>query len=542
MKKRFVACSLAAALLMLSACSRQTGSDLSPPPPADNGGVQLSWDALTPYEAPKNQYTRRYADYTDHLIAADDYGTLLPFPGKRVYTQWMGDTWFFGLVTLQGEIVVDPVYSHASLLQQYDTELGRTVTMPYLLLQKVTYDPDTEKELWDVAVAAADGSWVRDGYTRFYGSSGELLALGTADGRMEVLNSDGSLRWSKRYTELELPDYVTENGEALNITEGTICYWDDYNSPERTVFYLDLNSGTVTKHTGGAVAWSFSDGLSAAWQEVDGVTQYGYVDKAGEWVIEPQYVEASDFCCGTAIVKLQDMSQALIDKSGNILLHCASGELFSIRGRDGTALYIQADYTGIRTLGEFNSARQYRVIAAYDAHLQPRNVPAAGETILRYYNAYWLDPGDSLWQDRMLTIGFADGEVKLTLPTGYTPSDTIQTESGIILQLVNDADESYSSAFYNSKGSLRIDAGRYSWISERADLVTGETVLLGQYPGGVGYDIYDSTGKLLLSLPDTEWYPQLCSGLVLVQNLYGTGLRTLSGDWVFRYLVPDTDM
>ena len=191
---------------------------------------------------------------------------------------------------------------------------------------------------------------------------------------------------------------------------------------------------------------------------------------------------------------------------------------------------------------EFNEARQYRVIAAYDEHLQPQAVPAAGETILRYYNAYWLDPGESLWQDRPLTVGFAGGEHTLTLPAAYTPYDTMQTESGIILQLVNDADESYSSAFYNSKGSLRIDAGRYSWISERADLVTGETVLLGQYPGGVGYDIYDSTGKLLLSLPDTEWYPQLCSGLVLVQNLYGTGLRTLSGDWVFRYLVPDTDM
>lgn len=540
MKKRLAVCSLAAALLMLSACAQQAETEA--PPPVDNGGVQVNWNALTPYEAPKNQYTRRYADYTDHLIAAEDYGTLIPFPGKRIYTDWMVDTWLFGLVTANGEIVVDPVYSNASVIQQYDPVLGRAVTMPCLLLQKVNYDPDTEKELWDVAVAAADGSWVRDGYTRFYGSSGELMALGTADGRMEVLNSDGSLRWSKRYTELELPDYVTENGEALNITEGTICYWDDYNSPERTVYYLDLNSGKVTKRMGGAVAWSFSDGLAATWQEVDGTTLYGYVDKTGEWVIAPQYIEANDFCGGTAIVKLQDMRQALIDKTGTVLLHCASGELFSIRDRDGAVLYIHADCTGVRSLGEFNSARQYRVIAAYDAHLQPQAVPAAGETILRYYNAYWLDPGESLWQDEPLTVGFAGGEHTLTLPAAYTPYDTMQTESGIILQLVNDADESYSSAFYDSNGSLRIDAGRYSWISERADLVTGETVLLGQYPGGVGYDIYDSTGKLLLSLPDTEWYPELSSGLVPVQNLYGTGLRTLSGDWVFRYLVLDTDM
>ena len=542
MKKRFAVCSLAAALLMLSACGQQTKTEPQSPPPVDNGGVHLNWDALTPYEAPKNQYTRRYADYTDHLIAADDYGTLIPFPGKRIYTQWMGDTWLYGLVTAQGEVVVDPVYCDALILQQYDSELGRTVSTPYLLLQKLNYDPDTEKELWDVAVAALDGSWVREGYTRFYGSSGELLVLGTADGHMEVVNSDGTVRWNKSYVELELPDYITEYGEVLDISGGTVCYWDDYDSPDRTIYYLDIATGTVTKRIGGAIAWSFSDGLAAAWQEINGAMLYGYVDRTGEWVIEPQYTEADAFHNGMTIVKLQDQSQALIGETGNILLHCASGELFSIQSSDGTTLYLQVEDIGMRSLGEFNSASQYRVIAAYDADLQPQAVPAAGETILRHYNAYWLDPGESLWQDGTLTVGSAGGEVTLALPTTYTPYDTMQTESGTVLQLVNDTDESYSSAFYNSKGKLCIEVGRYSWISEKADLITGENFLLGHYPDSVGYDIFDSTGKLLLSLPDTEWYPQLCSGLVLVQDLYGTGLRTLSGDWVFRYLVLDTDM
>ncbi len=542
MMGRCAACLLATlSLLALTACQAPSSSDL-PPPPSDSGGVQLDWGALTDYEPPENQYTRRYDNFADHLIPAGDYGPLIPFPGRRVYTEWMGDTWLYGLVTQKGEIIVDPVYSTASVLRQYDMAQGHSVYLPYLLLEKVDYDPAAEKEVWDITVAALDGSWARDSYTLFAGGSSDVLLLGTADGYLEALSSDGSLRWRKSFAELNLPDTVTEFGETLSISEGVACYWDNYYAPERTVYYLNTADGTLTQRSGGGLPGVFSDGLAAAWQEQDGQTRYGYVDHTGAWVIAPQYIAADPFRDGIALVQLPDQTQALIDQEGTVLLHCTGGELLSFQDPDGARLYLEAVYTGERPLGEFYRAEQYCVNAAYDKNLQPHETPAAGEMILWYYNGYWLNPGDNLWENGKLTVGTARSEIALTLPAGYIPYGAVQTDGGMLLHLSASDGSRDTSAFYDSAGRLRIDAAPYTGISETTDYITGKSFLVGHAPDNMRYDLYDSAGSPLLSLPANNWYPQLYGDLILVQDLYGTGLRTLSGEWGFRYLVQDTDM
>ena len=110
-------------------------------PPMDaSSGVHADWSALEPYTAPQNQYTRRSEEFMDTLCPADDYGNLIPFPGRAVSSDWMGDVWLYGLVTARGEIVVDPVYSDAYQLSWYDYENSRVVYEPYLYLTKVHYD------------------------------------------------------------------------------------------------------------------------------------------------------------------------------------------------------------------------------------------------------------------------------------------------------------------------------------------------------------------------------------------------------------------
>ena len=43
--------------------------------------MHADWSALTPYQTPQNQYTRRYPGWTEELIPADDYGNLIPGHG-----------------------------------------------------------------------------------------------------------------------------------------------------------------------------------------------------------------------------------------------------------------------------------------------------------------------------------------------------------------------------------------------------------------------------------------------------------------------------
>ncbi len=85
--------------------------------------------------------TRLYSDYRDELTPGD-YGALIPFAGSRLMDDWPARTGcLYGLMTRDGAVVVDPVFSSV-------TARGNV-----LALQKVTDDGPR------IAAAARDGSW-----------------------------------------------------------------------------------------------------------------------------------------------------------------------------------------------------------------------------------------------------------------------------------------------------------------------------------------------------------------------------------------------
>ena len=63
------------------------------------------------------------------------------------------------------------------------------------------------------------------------------------------------------------------------------------------------------------VASRFSEGLAAVLID----HEYGYIDKSGELVIEPQFIKAGDFSEGLALVMV-DNKFGYIDKSGEIVI------------------------------------------------------------------------------------------------------------------------------------------------------------------------------------------------------------------------------
>jgi hypothetical protein len=167
---------LTACLLLGAGC--QTGPEPSfshAPTVPDDPAVKTDWSQLTPYRPEEPLYTRRYAEYTDTLVPADDYGPLIPYLGDAMGRRY-GDGYNggrYGLMTLKGELVTDPVFSNVWRGGPY---LWSGEPLPYLMLCKtdLAADPGEENSArW--AMAALDGSWC----TEFkYDVHGELTLWG----------------------------------------------------------------------------------------------------------------------------------------------------------------------------------------------------------------------------------------------------------------------------------------------------------------------------------------------------------------------------
>ena len=82
--------------------------------------------------------------------------------------------------------------------------------------------------------------------------------------------------------------------------------------------FIDRSGNFVVQPTFG-IAWDFSEGLARV--RLRGDSTYGYIDNAGRLVIEPSFDEAEDFSGGLARVRIEEQT-GYIDKKGNWLWGC----------------------------------------------------------------------------------------------------------------------------------------------------------------------------------------------------------------------------
>lgn len=166
--------------------------DTSPP----SAGVRVDWSRLDgpgfPVQ-PDVDGGRWYPGFTGQLIPRNDYGPLVPFLGGQAYSfqhwEFEGEqlsyysdwpTPFYGLMTREGKIVVDPVFQSA---WQYSYSQNRAQkSLPVLVLGRS--DPAYEGfgEGMRYAVAAEDGSWC----TEF-----EFLSYANRDDRLFLMGTEG---------------------------------------------------------------------------------------------------------------------------------------------------------------------------------------------------------------------------------------------------------------------------------------------------------------------------------------------------------------
>lgn len=273
------------------------------------------------------KYSRYYEEYTDKLIAADNYGELVPYIGRMLTNKesdWDYEDARYGLCTLDGRIVTDAVYDYI-----YTVSLG---TQSFYILQSVPTIEEVEKYIasdysseYDifslkVTLAKTDGSKVVDLDSNAYVST---IGKDTKNGRIAVYTSEF----------YEEPEY-TYNIKAslydsdLNLVteiDGLSNYggnWGetpiDIIKSDGTLYYADIDGNEVISGENFETIEPFYNGLAAVKDIKTGL--YGYINANGSYVIDPAFDTGEVFMENGCTVVQKDGKWFIIDRSGKNVL------------------------------------------------------------------------------------------------------------------------------------------------------------------------------------------------------------------------------
>lgn len=242
----------AACLLSCPSCAPTAPAPSAAPPGLT---VRTDWSHLGPYAPEESVYTRRDPAFTDDLVPAGDYGPLLPFLGGKLGGTDLGSR--YGLMTLEGQVVVDPVYAtvwDGSFSMSYHDSRP----LPYYMLYKGAVS-DSE-DFWPDepggwAMAARDGSWCTDFR---YTMDGELTIWGR--GINENATDEG---------------LFVLDGDALVYLDGAsgqellrLAELPGRMTPHDALWRASWSQGTATLRTSGTLGWQI-DAATLEAREVD---------------------------------------------------------------------------------------------------------------------------------------------------------------------------------------------------------------------------------------------------------------------------------
>ena len=309
----------------------------------------------------------------DELIPNGGYGPLVPYLG-RVLQVTGGETggysrYYYGLTVCGGSIVTEPVYSEISLLWAADRLLSNT----YLPIYRLSHD-----HLF--ALAAADGSWItEEKYIDAFHIGGERILLLDQDGFSFFCDIDGNVV-PTAFTE-SVNTYWGDNWrESMQnaIFSTTACY----PSADGTgCVLIDFEAGTskALPDVGECAPWYPEDDITPA---ANTEWSFGYIDRQGSWVIEPQFGYASPFTGGAASVLLGDR-RVMINRDGDIAWQPEGQTIQMLLSEE--IYFIELDENNI-------------LLDLRDDELNPISHPALGHRVaFSYQSLNWLDE-DGNWK------------------------------------------------------------------------------------------------------------------------------------------------
>lgn len=514
--KHAIALGLALALL-LTGCKAPAPDPSGPPEAAESlSPVYADWSRLTPYETPERAevYPRRDGPHAT-LLPAPDYGPLVPFPGAVTTTVWYAGervtSYLYGLMTLEGEAVVDPVYSSVTLLTRWNG--GDTPDpLPAMVLTRYTGEsgPETREAVFRSALAARDGSWVTEEVYTFDPDL-QCGGMGVEPGQFFALRDENVLVLLDPETGTELfsaplPGALSRDSryDALWSAQAgdgqvTVSCYDAFAGQTYHPLCWTLEGQAVPLPEDAVQVGRFSQGLAPA---RNGGGQWGYVNTSGAWVIPPQYSYACPFEHGSALVRGGGFS--LISLAGETLVGPVAADTCFQRG----SCWYFLGYSGDPGL-------------VLDEALQSVAFPLLYQTEYFLLDGGWI----TLWKDGGQSI--VRGAEQWPLPAGWEDGRVIDAREN---QVFLTGLERWA-AWTPQTGALAVFPGALERVGR--DLVTGADCCRVSLPDGPRRLTAPDGAVLFDGLPE-DAFPSLLGGLCQLSRGDSTTILSPDGTVLLR--------
>ncbi len=353
---------MALAGVLLVGCAPK--EDSAPPlPPGPN--VQTDWSVLKKEEALPAVGGRLYEQYTPELIPRNSYGPLLPFAGSQGMTLawWEEDpaytspTWFYGLMTQDGTLVMDAVCSSITRCSysQLDSATG-TFSDHYLPVYTLTRGDGERGRPGTgtlVALAAQDGSWWT-GY-QYWGviAYPDGVAAGNQDGLTLISAQTGEKMGQFTWEQLGIEDpnaipWFTGDASGTAQWKDGLLFLGTFGESNQIARFLDPYTGAVSTTSAEAwfTQWDFDANTRLDWVSLaneDGTITLTRGEESHPFPSPLPQDEYPSVLGGDRVYFFTwdetSSTFAVTDLEGNVLIPAQAGELTVLDGtREGGPL------------------------------------------------------------------------------------------------------------------------------------------------------------------------------------------------------------
>ncbi len=294
----------------------------TPPPPVDQLAVQIDPSHLTA-QAAEGPLVRYWGNGPqDTFVPSEEYGELVPYIGKSYYSYgypYVGEGAspnIYGLMTRDGHIVVDSIYSYIRFLTYNNTPLPAMIAFQPRKYA-VSYGSDAYEAYH--ALIATDGSWCIDltEYRDCTAADEKTIFLQKDSGVCELYDLNG-----KMISSFSLPD-ASFSRKSEYAWEDGMCIYDKYISVETEddgYWYEDvIDEFWLNAFTGELIPTNKLDRkpthlsyLSNQEEIAEAAIDDLMADMKGEWKIIRIWDDV--------ILFLQDSYSVVMDLEGNTLI------------------------------------------------------------------------------------------------------------------------------------------------------------------------------------------------------------------------------
>lgn len=406
-----------------------------------------------PFEA---VYTRADGGLISALTTSGSYGRLLPFGG--------------GLVTESGMIVLDPVLKSVTTAS-YEAG-GTTNYLEIYILQNTD---------GMYAVCASDGSWISGfDYVSVYPMELGVLCVTDENANLAVCYAeDGSVLFDTANFS-DRSSMAAGSVSTLAQCEGGLMLCT-YASGSKSFLHSD---GTALNRNEGRTSY-FEDALpfSEGYAAVRNNGVWGYVNTSGEYIVQPQYSQATSFVGGYAAVYGGGMWQ-IIDTTGAVRL-----ELPGVSE-------VTLGYGSIEADGTYYSTTTFEQAVFY------------GYTGVPIDGGFWVKGTDGV------RVFLTDGS-----QVYFSGAEELLGRSGSLWHvLLADGHQAIMDEY-----SRVVIYGESSFVQDQA---TGDTYIYNAET----QTLYDSGGALVA----TGCTGMVVDGFAWCEDAVSCGWKASGGEWIFR--------